>query len=167
MTATRKSATAAAGQPTHLHHRGCPGKGAAFTDKQAEDAYRHHRERFEADLEAQLAARTRRDALRRPDWWWRFAPDAALYRADPGRYERPDDYTVNPSAVPELWMREGIMRRRIEQLGRVRFLVTEGHAQGWEVEHAIARGGSSHAGPYFVQEARVAREALAARKTAT
>jgi hypothetical protein len=159
-----KRITTAAGRPTHVYGRGCPGQGVALTDKQAEESYRYHREQFEAQLAHQLAARTRREALRRPDWWWRFSAEAAPFRAGPGRYERADDYTVNPSAVPELWMREGIARRRVEQLARVRFLVAEGHGQAWEVEHAMARGEASHAGPYFQAEARVVREALAARK---
>lgn len=162
-----KRTTTAAGRPTHLHGRGCPGKGVALTDKQAAEAYRYHREEFEAQLARQLAARKRREALRRPDWWWRFSEQAAAFRAEPGRWEHPDDYTVNPSTVPELWMREGIARRRIEQLARVRFLVAEGHGQSWEVEHVLARGGLTAAGSYFQAEARVVREALAARRAAT
>jgi hypothetical protein len=154
--------TTAAGRPTHVHGRGCPGKGVALTDAQFEESYRYHREQFEAQLVHQLAARKRYNAGRRPGWWWRFSDQAAAYRANPEGFENVLDYSVSSVTVPEAWMRAGIARRRIKQLGQLRYLARQGLLQPWEAEHIIQRG-ESEAGKatLFGVEARVVREALA------
>jgi hypothetical protein len=135
---------------------GCPGFGVPFSAEQVEESYRHHRR----ELEAQLARSIPTGRLRgwRPAWWWTFAEEAAAYRARPHRFERQTDYTVNSETVPEAWMRDGIERRRIEKLGRLRYLARSELLSDSEVRRILAAGDD---------DARVVREELAARKART
>lgn len=160
--------TTAGGRPTHRHGRGCPGKGAAFTDKQVEESYRWHREEFEEQLAREIA--TGNPQGWRPVWWWRHTDAATPYRDDAGRFERPDEYTVSPT-VPEAWVRASIQQRRIVALGRLRFLAESGLLSDAEVERILNAGDTAAAmrkgsglPTMYEHQARVVREGLAAHK---
>jgi hypothetical protein len=161
--------TTAAGRPTHAHGRGCPGKGAALTDRQVEESYRWHREEFEEQLVRSIASGRPRG--QRPLWWWRHTDAAAPYRDDAGRFERPDEYTVS-ATVPEAWVRASIQRRRIVALGRLRFLAESGLLSDAEVERILNAGDTAAAmrkgsglPTMYEHQARVVREGLARRGT--
>jgi hypothetical protein len=126
--------------PPHVCGRGCPGKGEAFSDTQAKEAYQHHREELEQGLGRMLAARRVWATSFRPRWWWLLAPDAEPYRADSGEFEDPGDFATSTVEL-EGWVRESIRRRQIEEVGRLRFLARHGLLEPWEEEQVLSRGG--------------------------
>jgi hypothetical protein len=160
-----KRITTTTGRPTHLHGRGCPGKGPALTDRQVAESYKYHREELEAQLTGIIA--TGRPQGWRPEWWWQHSEQAAPYRDDPAQFERQDDYTVSDT-VPEAWMRAGIKARRVAQLGKLRFLAGAGLLSDAEVRRILNAGDTAAAmrkgsglPTFYEHKARVVREGLA------
>jgi hypothetical protein len=124
----------------HDCHAGCPKRGEASTDDQARDSFAHHPVELEATLAQMLAGRKSYAARFRPHWWWLCSPDAQLYRDNPSAFEDPRDTT--PSSVKlEPWVKESIDRRRVEEVGRVRFLTRQGLLEQWEEQVILGRGG--------------------------
>ena len=80
MVATRRDAYTAG--PAHTCGQGCPGRGEAFNDDQAREAYQYHREELEQVLGRMLDGHKVYAVEYRPRWWWVCDPAAEPYRLD-------------------------------------------------------------------------------------